>query len=100
MSAPRSVGVIELGDRLQRLAQRRAWQRVRHQHQLGALAEALLDDRLDRRAGVAELLRDQREHARAVVDLHVDVERGDDVLDDLQVLAEPRAISVINEEFV
>jgi hypothetical protein len=60
---------------------------MRHQHQLGAPADALLDDRLDRRAGVAEQLRDLREHARAVVDLHVDVEGGEHIFDDLQALA-------------
>ena len=60
--------------------------RVHDHHQARVLAQPLLHDRLDRGALQPQHLRDLRQHARAVRHLHVQVERGLDVLDDLQAI--------------
>ena len=53
-------------------------------HQAGVVAEAALDDALDRDLVAAEDVGDPRQHAGPVGDLEVQVERRADVADDLE----------------
>src|ERR687897_528634 len=58
---------------------------VHDHHQAGVVAEAALDDALDGDLVAAQHVGDLGEHAGAVGDLEVKVERRADVVDDLQL---------------
>src|SRR4051794_1897415 len=77
---------VEAGDQLAGREELRFRDGVHDHHEPRLLPQPLLDHRLDGYILQAEHLRHLREHAGPVVDLHVQVERRLDVLDDRQVI--------------